>query len=126
MHHNSGFIKLVHEAKAEIEETDIATIKRRIDSQDDLLLIDVREESEWMNGHIPTAVHMSKGTIERDVENVISNYDQEVVLYCGGGYRSALAALNLKKMGYRRVKSMDGGIRGWMTAGFDLVDNERT
>jgi rhodanese-related sulfurtransferase len=93
-------------------------IKRRIESGDrKFLLVDVREESEWAAGHIPGAIHLAKGVIERDIEKKVPDTTQELVLYCGGGYRSALAADNLQKMGYANVLSMDGGWRGWTEAG---------
>ena len=85
------------------------------------VLVDTREESEWARGHIPGAVHLSKGIIERDIEKTVPDKDATVVLYCGGGFRSALAADNLQKMGYRNVISMDGGWRGWTEAGFPVI-----
>lgn len=120
MQHASRFLKLVQDAKAEIEETDVIAVKERLDKGETLLLLDVREESEWERGHIPGAIHLGKGIIERDIERLIPNTDQEIILYCGGGFRSAIAAQNLKKMGYTRPVSMDGGIRGWREAGLSL------
>ena len=117
MHHSPGFLKLVQDAKSRIEETDVATVKRRLDAGESLVLIDVREESEWGAGHIPGAIHLGRGILERDIEQLISDHAQEIIVYCGGGFRSALAAENLKKMGYERPVSMDGGMSGWRAAG---------
>ena len=113
MDHSPGFLKLVQEIKTRIKETNVAEVKRRVESGERFHLLDVREESEFANGHIPGAQHLGKGIIERDIEKLIPDHDAEIVLYCGGGYRSALAADNLQKMGYRNVLSMDGGWRGW-------------
>jgi rhodanese-related sulfurtransferase len=117
MHHSPGFLKLVQDAKSRIEETDVATVKRRLDAGESLVLIDVREESEWGAGHIPGAIHLGRGILERDIEQLIPDHAQEIIVYCGGGFRSALAAENLKKMGYERPVSMDGGMSGWRAAG---------
>lgn len=120
MQHANGFLALVEEAKQHIKETDVETVKQRIIQHEKFILIDVREDNEWNKGHIPTAIHMGRGIIERDIERTISNHEEEIVLYCGGGYRSALSALNLQKMGYTNVFSMDGGISGWLNAGYNL------
>lgn len=120
MKHSPGFLKVVEEAKQHVRETDVPTVKRRMDAGEKLNLVDVREESEWAQGHIPGACHLSKGIIERDVEGAIPDKDAEIILYCGGGFRSALAAENLQKMGYKNVLSMDGGWRGWKEAGFNV------
>ena len=117
MKHSEGFLKLAHEAKGRIQETDVPAIKKRLEAGEKLNLVDVREESEFAAGHVPGARHLSKGLIERDIEKAIPDKDAEIVLYCGGGYRSALAADNLQRMGYRRVVSMDGGFSGWTEAG---------
>jgi rhodanese-related sulfurtransferase len=117
MQHSSKFLALVEDAKSRIQETTVAKVKERLDRGEKLTLIDVREESEWDQGHIPGAVHLAKGIIERDVERMFPNLNAELILYCGGGYRSALAADNLAKMGYTHVISMDGGMRGWREAG---------
>jgi rhodanese-related sulfurtransferase len=93
-------------------------VKERLEAEEEFTLVDVREESEWARGHLPRAVHLSKGVIERDVEERFPDKNAALVLYCGGGYRSALAADNLQKMGYRNVSSMDGGWRGWTEAGY--------
>ena len=116
-HHSPGFVRLVDDARARIRETDVPTVRARMERGEQFLLVDVREESEYAAGHVPGAVHLSKGTIERDIEARVPDVDTEIVLYCGGGYRSALVADNLQKMGYRNVLSMDGGWRGWTAAG---------
>lgn len=113
MSHSPEFLKLVNDAKSRVRETNVDEVKQRLDRGEKFHLVDVREESEWQQGHLPGATHMSKGVIERDVEGKIPDKDAEVVLYCGGGFRSALAADNLQKMGYRNVISMDGGWKGW-------------
>lgn len=120
MEHSARFLEIVDDAKSRIEQTDVATVRQRLDRGEPLVLIDVREESEWDRGRIPGAFHLGKGIIERDVERLIPDLDTEIILYCGGGYRSALAADALRQMGYRRPVSMAGGIRGWMEAGFPL------
>lgn len=119
-HHDPAFLKIVSEVKASIKETDVAATKQKLDTQANFSLIDVREESEWGKGHIPTAIHLSKGVIERDIEKHIPDFNAEIVLYCGGGFRSALAAFNLQKMGYANVWSMDGGYGGWLKAGYSI------
>jgi rhodanese-related sulfurtransferase len=121
MDHPQGFLNLVRDAKKRIKEEDYREVKKKMDSGQPLILVDVREESEWSRGHIPGAVHLGKGIIERDVEKAIPDKDAEIVLYCGGGYRSALAADNLQKMGYRNVISMDGGWRGWTESGYPVI-----
>jgi rhodanese-related sulfurtransferase len=119
--HPEGFLKLVKEAKTRIKEEDFRDIKKKIDAGEPMIIIDTREDNEWARGHIPNAVHLGKGVIERDIEKAIPDKDATLVLYCGGGYRSALAADNLQKMGYRNVISMDGGWRGWTEAGFPTI-----
>ena len=119
--HAPGFLKLVLDAKTRVKECTVADVKRRLDAGDKFLLVDVREESEWAAGHLPGAVHIGKGVIERDAEKKIPDPATPIVLYCGGGYRSALAADALQKMGYTNVISMDGGWRGWTTAGLPTV-----
>ena len=118
MLHNSAFIDLVSDAKNRINETDVHKVKQWIDERLSFILIDVREESEWMQGHLPGAVYMGKGIIERDIEIRCPDKNTVLVLYCGGGLRSALAADNLQKMGYRDVLNMDGGISAWINAGY--------
>jgi rhodanese-related sulfurtransferase len=118
MEHTPGFLKLVKDAKSRVKEADSRDIKRRLDARDKLVLVDVREDAEWARGHLPGATHLGKGVIERDVERVFPDKDDALVLYCGGGYRSALAGDSLLKMGYTNVISMDGGWRAWVEAGF--------
>ncbi len=121
MQHAPGFLKLVDDAKARVKETTVDEVKRRLDHGDKFLLVDVREESEFAKDHLPGAVHLGKGVIERDIEARVPDPKTELVLYCGGGFRSALAADNLQKMGYRNVISMDGGIREWREKNYPLV-----
>lgn len=118
--HAPGFLKVVNDAKSRVRECTVADVKARLDRGEKLNIIDVREESEFAAGHIPGAVHLSKGIIERDVETRFPDTKTELVLYCGGGFRSALAADNLQKMGYTKIISMDGGHRGWKEAGYSL------
>ena len=121
--HPPRFLKIVDEAKTRIHETNAPEVKKRMDRGDKFLLVDVREESEYAKDHLPGAVHMGKGVIERDVETRVPDLNTEMILYCGGGFRSALAADNLQKMGYTNVISMDGGIREWREKGYPLVQN---
>jgi rhodanese-related sulfurtransferase len=121
MDHAEGFLNLVRDAKKRIKEEDVQTTKKKLDAGEKMILVDVREESEWARGHIPNAVHLGKGIIERDIEKAIPEKGATVVLYCGGGFRSALAAENLQKMGYTNVISMDGGWREWTQAGFPTI-----
>ncbi len=118
--HAPRFLKLVDDAKHGIREVTITDIKPRLDRSDRFHLVDVREDSEWAAGHLPRAIHMGKGVIERDIERFIPDTNAEIVLYCGGGFRSALAAESLAKMGYANVASMDGGFRAWMEAGLPI------
>jgi len=119
--HPPRFLKIVDDAKTRVRETNVDTVKARIDRGDKLLLVDVREESEFAKDHLPGATHMGKGIIERDIEVRVPELNTEMILYCGGGFRSALAADNLQKMGYTNVISMDGGIRDWREKGFPLT-----
>ena len=118
MAHAQRFLALVNDAKKRVKESNVADVKRRLDAGEKLVLIDVREESEWARGHLPGAMHLGKGVIERDIEQRLPDPGTKAVLYCGGGFRSALAADNLQKMGYTNVESMDGGWKGWLEAGF--------
>jgi rhodanese-related sulfurtransferase len=120
MQHSTGFVALVAETKRRIRETNVPEIKQRMDRGETFYLVDTREESEWARGHLPKAIHLSKGIIERDIEQKIPDKSASIVLYCGGGFRSALAADNLQKMGYTNVESMDGGYRGWTEAGLPI------
>ncbi|HWN80801.1 MAG TPA: rhodanese-like domain-containing protein [Candidatus Udaeobacter sp.] len=120
MQHSKGFLALVIDAKKRVRETDVPAIQARLDRGETFYLVDTREESEWARGHLPKAIHLSKGIIERDIEQKIPDKAAPIVLYCGGGFRSALAADNLQKMGYTNVESMDGGYRGWTEAGLPV------
>lgn len=117
-HHSPRFLSIVNDAKLRVRECDVHDLKNRMDAGQSLNLIDVREESEFGAGHIPGAVHLSKGIIERDIENMFPDPGAEILLYCGGGFRSALAAENLQRMGYQNVISVDGGWRSWTEAGY--------
>lgn len=119
--HSPGFLKLVLDAKAHVTECNIGDVKARLDKGERFLLVDVREESEYAAGHLPTATHIGRGILERDIEEKVPDKGTEIVLYCGGGFRSALAAESLGKMGYKKVISMDGGIREWKGAGYPLA-----
>jgi len=116
MKHSEGFLAIVNDARQRIQEVDVACYRAWVEEGAEVVLIDTREESEWAAGHAAGAVHLSKGVIERDIENTVPEAGRRVVLYCGGGYRSALAADNLQKMGYTSVYSLAGGWRAWMEA----------
>lgn len=118
--HAPRFLEIVNDAKTRVRECIVSDVKRRLDAGESFHIVDVREESEFAAGHIPGAMHLSKGVIERDVERKFPDPDTELVLYCGGGFRSALAADNLQKMGYKNVISMDGGWSGWKEAGYEV------
>ncbi|MBI1805028.1 MAG: sulfurtransferase [Ignavibacteriae bacterium] len=118
MAHSPAFLKLVDDAKSRIKETTPEEVKARLDHAEKLLLVDTREDNEWDKGHIAGAIHLGKGIIERDIEARVPDKDTEVILYCGGGFRSALSADNLQKMGYTDVVSMDGGWRRWKELGY--------
>lgn len=118
--HSPRFLKIVEETKPRIREITIPQLKEKLDRGEAFHLIDVREDHEWAAGHLPTAVHLGKGIIERDAEQRFPDADAPLVLYCGGGYRSALAADNLQRMGYTNVLSVDGGFRGWKDAGLPI------
>jgi rhodanese-related sulfurtransferase len=116
--HSKKFLAIVNDAKRRIKETNVEEVNNRRDRGDNFYLVDIREESEWDKGHITNAIYIGKGVIERDIEKKIDNTEAEIILYCGGGFRSALAADNLQKMGYSNVSSMDGGYSGWAKAGY--------
>ena len=116
--HSKRFLTIVNDAKRKITETNVQEVNDRLERGDEFYLVDVREESEWKKGHITKAIYIGKGVIERDIEKNIENTEAEIILYCGGGFRSALAADNLQKMGYSNVSSMDGGYSGWVKAGY--------
>jgi rhodanese-related sulfurtransferase len=119
--HSPRFLKLVEDVKTRVRELTVDDVKAKLDRGEQFHLIDVREESEWAKDHLPAATHLGRGILERDVEARIPETGAEIVLYCGGGFRSALAADNLQKMGYTNVWSMDGGIRGWRERGHPLT-----
>ncbi|STX28599.1 rhodanese domain protein [Legionella beliardensis] len=119
--HSPRFLALVSETKKDIQEIDAQTLKDKLDKQLPMYLIDIREDHEWPIGHIPTAVHMSKGIIERDIETKVPNPTTPIIVYCSGGFRCALVASNLQKMGYTEVYSLDKGLQGWLDAGYSLV-----
>ncbi|MCA8993086.1 MAG: sulfurtransferase [Planctomycetaceae bacterium] len=115
--HSQRFIDIVNKSREKVRECQVADVKQRLDADESFHLVDVREESEYARGHLPGAIHIGKGVIERDIEEKIPDTAAPIVLYCGGGYRSALAADALQQMGYTDVISMDGGWRGWNEAG---------
>lgn len=115
MKHSPGFLKLVDDAKSRVREVDVHEARRKVESGK-AQLIDVREESEWEAGHARGARHLGKGVIERDIEERIPDKNTQLILYCGGGFRSALSADNIQKMGYANVASMAGGWRAWQAA----------
>jgi rhodanese-related sulfurtransferase len=119
--HPPRFLKIVDDARSRVRETNVEAVKSRMDRGEKFLLVDVREESEFAKDHLPGAIHLGKGIIERDIEARVPDLQAEMILYCGGGFRSALAADNLQKMGYANVISMDGGIRGWREKDYPLV-----
>lgn len=120
MQHNIDFLKLVEEYRPLVKETNVPHVKTKLDNKDTFVLIDVREDHEWSQGHIPTAIHLGRGIIERDIEKIIPEKNTPIILYCGGGFRSILSAVNLQKMGYNDVISMDGGVRDWLNHGYKL------
>ncbi len=117
MKHSAKFLAIVDDARSRIAECGVDDVRRMREAGETFVMVDVREESEFAKGRIPGAIHLGKGVIERDAEDRLPDPEAKVVLYCGGGYRSALAADNLQKMGYRQVISMDGGYREWSQAG---------
>lgn len=120
MQHNTDFLQLVEELRPAVKETDVTQVKHKLDNEENFVLIDVREDHEWNQGHIPSAIHMGRGIIERDIEKAIPDKSTPLILYCGGGFRSVLSAFNLQKMGYTNVISMDGGVRDWINHGYKL------
>ena len=119
--HAPQFLKLVEDAKKRVQEATVEEVKARLDRGEHFHLVDVREDSEWAKDHLPGAIHLGKGVIKHDIEAKIPDQAAPIVLYCGGGFRSALAADNLQKMGYTNVISMDGGHRGWRKKGYPLT-----
>ena len=120
MEHNPAFLKLVEDAKRQVREATIADVKKKLDAGEPFHFIDVREDHEFTKDHAKGAVHLGRGILERDIESKIPDKGAVIVLYCGGGFRSALAAESLGRMGYRNVISMAGGIRAWREAGYPL------
>ena len=120
MQHSEGFLKVVNDAKTRVRETTPEEVRRRQEAGEKFHFIDVREDNEWQKGHAKGATHMGRGIIERDIENAIPDHNAEIILYCGGGYRSALAADMLQKMGYTNVISMDGGWKRWNELGYPV------
>ncbi len=120
MKHHSGFLKLVRDAKLTVKEYLVREVKKKLDQKESFSFIDVREDSEWQKGYAQGALHLGRGVIERDIGDLISDKNTEIILYCGGGFRSALAAESLKKMGYKNVISMAGGVTSWKEAGYPV------
>ncbi|HXZ19173.1 MAG TPA: rhodanese-like domain-containing protein [Candidatus Acidoferrales bacterium] len=118
MLHSSRFLKIVNEAKSRIRETNVQEVKKRMDKGEKLIVVDVREDNEVARGRIPGALHLGKGIIERDIEKAVPDTNAEIILYCGGGFRSALAADALRQMGYGNAVSMDGGWKAWNENGY--------
>ena len=121
MQHTPRFLKIVNEAKSRVKETTVDEVKQKLDHGDKVLLVDVREESEFAKDHLPGAIHLGKGVIERDIEARVPDVKTPMILYCGGGFRSAMAADNLQKMGYTNVLSMDGGVREWREKNYPMT-----
>ena len=120
MKHNPGFLKVVDDARTRVRECTVSDVKARLDRGERFHFVDVREDDEFAQDHAAGAVHLGKGVIERDIETTIANRQEPIVLYCGGGYRSVLAADSLRQMGYTNVISMDGGIKAWRDAGYPI------
>jgi rhodanese-related sulfurtransferase len=121
MEHSKAFLKVVDDAKSRIREISSVETRRRLDAGADLYLVDVREDHEWAKGHAKGAIHLGRGILERDIEKTIPDLNAEIILYCGGGYRSALAADMLEKMGYKNVFSMAGGFKDWVGGNHPVV-----
>ncbi len=119
--HSPRFLAIVNDAKKRIHETTVEDVKAKLDRNEHFLLIDVREDNEWEKDHLPQAIHLGRGVIERDIEARVPDLNAPMVLYCGGGFRSALTADNLQRMGYTNVVSMDGGIREWRDKAYPLT-----
>src|SRR5690349_22039059 len=124
MKHSEGFLKVVDDAKSRVREISVADTRQRMRANNEAKLIDVREDKEWDAAHAAGAVHLGKGIIERDIETAVPDKDTELILYCGGGYRSALAGDALQRMGYTNVFSMAGGWRAWQEAGGEIETSE--
>jgi rhodanese-related sulfurtransferase len=124
MKHSLVFEQLCNDARSRIRELSVAEVKEKFAAGENFYFIDVREDHEWNQGHAQAAQHLGRGIIERDIEKIVSNKESEIILYCGGGFRSALAADNLQKMGYKNVYSLAGGIKAWKEAGYPMVGGE--
>ena len=120
MEHSPGFLKSVNDAKSRVRENTPEDVKRKQEAGESFYFVDVREDNEWQKGHATGAIHIGKGIIERDIEKAVPDHDAEIILYCGGGFRSALAADALQKMGYKNVISMDGGWKRWRELGYPI------
>lgn len=125
MEHTPGFLALVNDAKSRVKETSVADVQERLRRGADFVFIDTREEHEWNEAHAAGARFLSKGIIEREIEHQVPDKSKEIVLYCGGGFRSALAADNLQKMGYTNVHSMAGGWKTWKAAGGAVTTGDK-
>lgn len=121
MQHTPRFLNIVNDAKSRVKETTVDEVKQKLDDEEKFLLVDVREESEFAKDHLPGAIHLGKGVIERDIESRVPDVNTPMILYCGGGFRSALATDNLQKMGYTNVISMDGGVREWRQKNYPMT-----
>jgi rhodanese-related sulfurtransferase len=124
--HNPGFLTAVEAAKQHVRECTASDVKTKMDRAESFRLVDVREDNEYEQDHAAGAIHLGKGIIERDIETVIPNKDDSIVLYCGGGYRSVLAADSIRRMGYTNVISMDGGMKAWREAGYPIEKGRRS
>jgi rhodanese-related sulfurtransferase len=122
MEHTEGFLNLVNDAKSRVREVSVAETQQRMRENKDATLVDVREDNEWNEAHAAGAIHLGKGIIERDIERTVPDKDAELILYCGGGYRSALASDVLQKMGYTNVFSMAGGWKAWKESGGEIEE----
>jgi rhodanese-related sulfurtransferase len=120
MQHSPGFLKAVNDAKANVRECTPEDVRKKQAEGEDFVLIDVREDNEWEKGRAAGAIHLGKGIIERDIERTLPDHSAEIILYCGGGYRSALAADALQRMGYTNVISMDGGWKRWLELDYPI------
>lgn len=121
MQHSPGFLKVVNEARGKIKEVSVAEARARVEQNPKAILVDIREDSEWANGHATQAIHLGKGILERDIEETVPDKNAEIILYCGGGYRSALSAEMAQRMGYTNVASMMGGYKGMVAAGWPMT-----
>jgi rhodanese-related sulfurtransferase len=124
MKHSEGFLNLVDDAKTRVREVSVAETKQRMREKKEVKLIDVREDNEWNEAHAAGAIHLGKGIIERDIETTVPDKNTELILYCGGGYRSALATDALQKMGYTNVFSMAGGWKAWKESGGEILTEQ--